>query len=49
MGVWLIVPYNSSQDIMGTFIEITRLTSILAAQTKDMEEALASLQLKLEE
>ena len=48
-GVWLIVHYNSSQEIMGKFIEITRIPAILEAQTKDMEEALASLQLKLEE
>lgn len=48
-GIWLTVHYNSSQEVMGKFIEITRIPAILEAQTKDMEEALASLQLKLEE
>ena len=48
-GIWLIVHYNSNQEIMGKFIEITRIPGILEAQTGDMEDALASLQLKLEE
>lgn len=48
-GVWLIVHYNADQDIMGKFIEITRMPAILRTQTKDMEDALASLQVKLEE
>lgn len=48
-GIWLIVHYNSNQEIMGKFIEITRIPAILEAQTRDMEDALASLQVKLEE
>ena len=48
-GIWLIVHYNASQEIMGKFIEITRIPAILEAQARDMEDALASLQAKLEE
>lgn len=48
-GIWLIVHYNSNQEVMGKFIEITRIPAILEAQTEDMEDALASLQVKLEE
>ena len=48
-GIWLIVHYNSNHEIMGKFIEISRIPAILESQTRDMEDALASLQLKLEE
>ncbi len=48
-GVWLITHYNTNKEIMGKFLEVTRLPEILEAQTADMEAALASLQVKLEE
>jgi len=46
-GVWLIVHYNSNKEVMGKFIEITRMPDILKAQTADMEESLAALIRKL--
>lgn len=48
-GVWLIIHYNSNGEVMGKFIEITRIPAILEAQTADMEESLATLQKMLEE
>ena len=48
-GVWLIIHYNNNGEVMGKFIEITRMPAILKAQTADMEESLAALQMRLEE
>jgi len=48
-GIWLITHYNANVEVMGKFIEITRMPAILEAQEGDMEDALASLQVKLEE
>ena len=48
-GVWLIIHYNSNNEVMGKFIEITRMPAILEAQSADMEESLATLQMRLEE
>ncbi len=48
-GVWLIIHYNNNGEVMGKFIEITRMPAILKAQTADMEESLAALQVRLEE
>lgn len=48
-GIWLIAHYNTNEEIMGKFIEITRMPAILEAQTDDMEDALAALRVKLEE
>jgi hydrogenase-1 operon protein HyaF len=48
-GIWLITHYNTDEKIMGKFIEITRIPAILEAQTNDMEDALAELQMKLDE
>ena len=48
-GVWLIIHYNNNGEVMGEFIEITRMPAILKAQASDMEESLAALQMKLEE
>ena len=48
-GVWLIIHYNNNGEVMGKFIEITRMPAILKAQAADMEESLAALQMRLEE
>lgn len=48
-GIWLITHYNTNEEIMGKFIEITRMPEILEAQADDMKDALAALQVKLEE
>jgi len=48
-GIWLIIHYNTNHEIMGKFIEITRMPAILETQINDMEDALASLEVKLKE
>ena len=48
-GVWLIVHYNNNREVMGKYIEITRMPAILEAQSADMKESLAALEVKLEE
>lgn len=48
-GVWLTIHYNNNGEVMGKFIEITRMPAILITQTADMEESLAALQMRLEE
>ena len=48
-GVWLIFHYNSNREVMGKFIEITRIPAILQSHTEEIEEALASLQERLKE
>ena len=48
-GVWLIIHYNSNGEVMGKFIEITRMPAILKARSADIEESLAALQMRLEE
>jgi len=48
-GVWLITHYDGDGEIMGRFIEITRIPGILETGTADLEDALASLQNKLEQ
>jgi len=42
-GVWLVTHYNAEEEILGKFIEITRLPSILESQTEDMRNGLAVL------
>ncbi len=48
-GIWLIIHYNINHEIMGKFIEITRMPAILETRIDDMEDALASLEVKLKE
>ena len=47
-GVWVIIHYNSNKEVMGKFIEVAHMPSIAEAQTPDVEDALSSLQTKLE-
>lgn len=42
-GVWLVTHRNDDDEIMGKFIEITRIPSILQSQTEDMRSALEAL------
>ncbi len=46
-GVWLIVHYNSEDEVMGKFIEITVIPSILKAQEVDMRDGLERLKSRL--
>ena len=48
-GIWLITHCNANREIIGRFIEVTRMPAILETQSGDMEDALTSLQAKLEE
>lgn len=47
-GVWLVTHYNAENNVIGRFIEITRLPDILQSQTEDMAAALEQLQRELE-
>lgn len=47
-GVWLVTHYNEDNNVIGRFIEITRLPDILQSQTEDMAAALEQLQRELE-
>ena len=42
-GVWLVTHRNTDDEILGKFIEITRIPSILESQTEDMRGALEAL------
>ena len=47
-GVWLVTHYNVEENVIGRFIEITRLPDILQSQTEDMTAALEQLQRELD-
>ncbi len=42
-GVWITTHFNGDGEIMGRFIEITRLPELLAAQSEDMVQGLQTL------
>jgi len=42
-GVWLLTHYNLEDEILGKFIEITRIPSLLASQQEDIESGLVQL------
>ena len=42
-GVWLVTHRNTDDEILGKFIEITRIPSILESQTEDIRGALKAL------
>lgn len=46
-GVWLIVHYNSEDEVMGKFVEISVIPSILKAQEVDMRDGLERLKSRL--
>lgn len=43
-GVWLVVHYNTEEEIMGKFIEITHVPSIIESQTEDIKSGIQTLQ-----
>jgi HupH hydrogenase expression protein, C-terminal conserved region len=43
-GVWLVVHYNNEEEVMGKFVEITRVPSIIESQTEDIESGIQALQ-----
>lgn len=42
-GVWLITHYNSEDDILGKFIEITRVPSLISSPTEEIDSGLQQL------
>ena len=42
-GVWLVVHYNSEEEVLGKFIEITRIPSLIESQTEDIESGIQAL------
>jgi hydrogenase-1 operon protein HyaF len=46
-GVWLITHYNIENNIIGRFIEITKLPDILKSQPEDIANSLDELEEKL--
>jgi hydrogenase-1 operon protein HyaF len=42
-GVWLVTHYNEQEEVVGKFIEITRMPSILESQTEDIRNGLERL------
>ncbi|MEZ5535373.1 MAG: hydrogenase expression/formation C-terminal domain-containing protein [Thiolinea sp.] len=46
-GVWLVTHFNTEEEILGKFIEITRVPKLIIAQAEDMEHGLEQLRSKL--
>ncbi|OOZ40483.1 hypothetical protein BOW53_07485 [Solemya pervernicosa gill symbiont] len=42
-GVWLITHFNSEEEILGKFIEVTSMPSILESQHEDIREGVEQL------
>ena len=47
-GVWLVTHYNEDKEVIGRFIEITRIPDILRSQPEDIGIALATLEQELD-
>lgn len=47
-GVWLVVHYNADEEILGKFIEITRMPEIAMSPRDDMRECLETLSRSLQ-
>jgi len=43
-GVWLVTHYNNEHEVLGKFIEITRVPGILKSQSEDIQGGLAQLE-----
>ena len=48
-GVWIITHFNDEEDIVGRFIEVTKMPEILCSQREDIIAACESLDKTLEE
>lgn len=46
-GVWTIVHYNQAGEVIGRFIEITRIPALLESQAEEMTTALVQLRKQL--
>ena len=48
-GVWLIAHYNANGEVLGKFIEITRIPGLLKSQREDIADGLQALEDELHE
>jgi hydrogenase-1 operon protein HyaF len=48
-GVWLVTHRNTENEIIGRFVEVTRIPELLKAQPEDIVAGLRQLKLELEE
>lgn len=48
-GVWLVTHYNEERDIIGRFIEITRMPEILRSQHADIRQSCVRLTASLQQ
>jgi len=48
-GVWLVTHRNHNDEVLGKFIEITRIPSILQSQDEDIRDGLDALTTQLDE
>ena len=46
-GVWIVVHYNSSDEVIGKFIEVCDIPDLLRSQQDDIREGLEQLQSEL--
>lgn len=47
-GVWLVRHFNADKQVMGVFVEITCMPSLLLSQNEDIADGLRQLDEKLE-
>jgi len=48
-GVWIVVHFNSSDEVIGKFIEICEVPNLLCSQQQDIQQGLEELQAQLPE
>ena len=48
-GAWVVVHFNSSDEVVGKFIEVCDIPDLLRSQQEDIQQGLAELQAELPE
>ena len=48
-GVWVVVHYNSSDEVIGKFVEVCEIPELLLSQQVDIRQGLEQLQAQLPE
>jgi hydrogenase-1 operon protein HyaF len=46
-GVWVVVHYNCSDEVIGKFIEVCAIPGLLCSQQEDIRQGLEQLQMQL--
>ena len=46
-GVWIVMHYNSSDEVIGKFIEVCDIPNLLRSQQADIQQGLEQLQAQL--